>query len=82
MSSEELSPEEILEGIRNMTIRGAAEIGRRASLAIKLFAEREIVPDEKKYLAKLQQFSQKALTARPTAVTLWSGVARTLKGVN
>ena len=82
MSSEELSPEGILEGIRNMTIRGAAEIGRRASLAIRLFAEREIIPDEKKYLAKLQQFAQKAMTVRPTAVTLWSGVARTLKGVN
>ena len=82
MSSEELSPEGILEGIRNMSIRGAAEIGRRASLAIRLFAEREIVTDEKKYLAKMQQFAQKAMTVRPTAVTLWSGVARTLKGVN
>lgn len=77
-----MSPEEILEGIKDMSIRGAAEIGRRVSLAIRLYAEREIEPDTKRYLSKLHSFSQKALGARPTAVTLWSGVARTLKGVN
>jgi len=80
MSSEKMTPEEILEGIRNMSIRGAAEIGRKASLAVRLFAEREIGPDASKYLSKLQQFAKDALATRPTAVTLWSGVTNTLRG--
>lgn len=83
MSDEkELSPEEILEGIRRMTIRGAAEIGRKASLAVRLYAEREMENDAKRYLAKVRQFGQDALATRPTAVSLWSGVARTLRGAD
>lgn len=81
MSSEGMTPEEILAGIRNMSIRGAAEIGRKASLAIRLFAEREIGPDASKYLSKIDKFAKEALATRPTAVTLWSGVTSTLKGV-
>jgi len=82
MSPEKLSPEEILEGIKKMTIRGAAEIGRKASLALRLFAEREFEADMVKYLAKLESFKEKALATRPTAVTLWSGVTKTLAGAS
>ena len=80
MSSKKMTPEGILEGIRNMRIRGASEIGRRASLAVRLFAEREMVPDASRYRSKLQRFAKDALSARPTAVTLWSGVTMTLRG--
>lgn len=81
MSQEKPTPEEILEGIRNMSIRGAAEIGRKASLAIRLFAEREFAPEDAKYMSKIEKFANDVLTARPTAVTLWSGVTGTMKGV-
>jgi len=82
MCPDEMTPEEILEGIRDMSIRGAAEIGRKASLALKLFAEREIEFDVDKYIEKIEEFKKKALATRPTAVTLWSGVTKTLKGIN
>lgn len=80
MSSDKMTPEGILEGIRSMSIRGAAEIGRKASLAVRLYAEREIGPDAGQYLSKLHQFAKEVQSARPTAVTLWSGVSMTLKG--
>jgi len=80
MSSEKMTPEGILEGIRDMSIRGAAEIGRKASLAVRLFAEKEIGPDVDAYLSKLQRFAKDLLSTRPTAVTLWSGVTFTLRG--
>ena len=81
MSSDKMTPEGILEGIRDMSIRGAAEIGRKASLAVRLFAEREIGTDAGSYISKLQQFAKEAQSTRPTAVTLWSGVSMTLRGV-
>jgi len=80
MPDKELSPEEILEGIRKMTIRGAAEIGRKASLALRLYAEREFDSDRERYLGKLKEFRKRALKTRPTAITLWNGVTKTLAG--
>ena len=82
MSRKELSPEEILEGIRDMTIRGAAEIGRQASFAVRLFAEREFDNDRKRYLEKIDEFREQALKTRPTAITLWSGLTKTLSGTD
>lgn len=82
MPSDEMTPEEILEGIRTMTIRGAAEIGRKAALALKLFAEREKSPDPKAYHNRIDEFAKTALATRPTAVTLWSGLARTTRGID
>lgn len=81
MCAEKLSPEEILKDIRSMKIRGAAEIGRKASLAMRLYAERELVSDYEEYIAKLKRFAKKALSTRPTAITLWSAITRTLKDV-
>ncbi|MEM4263231.1 MAG: ribose 1,5-bisphosphate isomerase, partial [Thermoplasmata archaeon] len=74
-------PEGILKDIKSLNIRGAAEIGRKASLALRLYAEREVVSDREEYLAKLRRFAKRALSTRPTAVTLWSAVTRTLKDV-
>ena len=82
MCAEEMTPEDILEGIRTMRIRGAAEIGREAALAMRLFAERELETDIDRYLRKIEEFRAKALATRPTAVTLWSGLTRTLRGVS
>lgn len=81
MCAEKLSPEEILRDIRSMKIRGAAEIGRKASLALRLYAERELVSNHEEYIAKLKRFAKRALSTRPTAITLWSGITRTLKDV-
>ena len=81
MSSDKLTPEEILKGINDMSIRGAAEIGRKASLAMRLFAEREIGSDAEKYLSKIQRFAKDIQSTRPTAVTLWSGVTMTIRGI-
>jgi ribose 1,5-bisphosphate isomerase len=81
MSEESMTPEEILDGIRNMRIRGAAEIGRKASLAIRLYAERSLISDKGKYVSGIKRFAKDALSTRPTAVTLWSGVTMTVRGV-
>lgn len=81
MCAEKLSPEEILRDIKSMKIRGAAEIGRKVSLALRLYAERELVSDREEYIAKLRKFAKKALSTRPTAVTLWSAVTKTLRDV-
>lgn len=81
MCAEKLSPEGILQDIKSMTIRGAAEIGRKASLALKLYAEREFVSDREEYISKLRRFGKRALSTRPTAVTLWSAITRTLRDI-
>jgi len=72
--------EEIADKIRSMEIRGAAEIGRQASMALKLFA-RDYTGGDEGFQAALDEAARHVLDTRPTAVSLRNAVLLTLRGV-
>jgi len=71
--------ETIAQGIESMEIRGAGKIARNAAKALLHFAENYSGSDFKK---DVKEIADRLLATRPTAVSLYNGVAFSLKGLD
>ncbi len=64
----------IANNIRDMKIRGAAEIGRAAVYALSLVAQKSPASNAEELVKHLEEASKLILATRPTAVTLPNGI--------
>jgi ribose 1,5-bisphosphate isomerase len=67
--------------IKDMSIRGAGKIARAAASALADFASSYKGNDRETFLNDLVKAEKVLLDSRPTAVSLWSGVHATVRGV-
>lgn len=74
-----MSAEDVAERIRSMEIRGAAEIARRAALAIREEAEAYQGRDLQELRTRLERSRDVLIASRPTAISLWNGVQYVFK---
>lgn len=74
-----MSAEDVAERIRSMEIRGAAEIARRAALAIREEAEAYRGNDLKELRSLVEGSRDVLIASRPTAISLWNGVQYVFK---
>ncbi|MCE5260831.1 MAG: ribose 1,5-bisphosphate isomerase [Euryarchaeota archaeon] len=74
-----MSAEDVAERIRSMEIRGAAEIARRAALALREEAEAYEGNDLEGLRSHLERAKELLLASRPTAISLWNGVQYVFK---
>jgi ribose 1,5-bisphosphate isomerase len=75
-----LNLEETVAGIRDMRIRGAGEIARRAAEALRDVASSYEGDDLTGLEMRLHDAKDRLLASRPTAVSLWNGVQAVFKG--
>ena len=74
-----MSAEDVAERIRSMEIRGAAEIARRAALALREEAEAYQGNDLKEIRSRVEGSRDLLIASRPTAISLWNGVQYVFK---
>lgn len=74
-----MSAEDVAERIRSMEIRGAAEIARRAAIALKEEAEAYEGDDLEELRSRLERSRELLIASRPTAISLWNGVQYVFK---
>ncbi len=74
-----MTAKEVANAIRSMEIRGAAEIARRAAVALKEEALAYPGKDAKEFKGRMEAFKELLLDSRPTAVSLWNGVQSVFK---
>ena len=74
-----MSAEEVAERIKSMEIRGAAEIARRAAMALKEEAEAYQGSDLMELRARVERSRDVLIASRPTAISLWNGVQYVFK---
>lgn len=70
------------EDIRSMKVRGAGLIARTASAALSDFAKTYRGNSIQDFREKLRDAEEKLLASRPTAISLYNGVAITVEGVD
>ncbi|MEA3558775.1 MAG: ribose 1,5-bisphosphate isomerase [Candidatus Thermoplasmatota archaeon] len=69
-----------VEGISNMSIRGAGKIAKAASTAISEYAQSWIGTSRDEMIEDLKRVARTLLSTRPTAVSLRNGILLTLMG--
>jgi len=74
-----MSAEDVAGRIRSMEIRGAAEIARRAAIAIREEAEAYQGKDIKELRSLVERSRDLLIASRPTAISLWNGVQYVFK---
>ena len=74
-----MTAKEVADAIRSMEIRGAAEIARRAAMALKEEALAYSGKDIEEFRARMEAAKGLLLDSRPTAVSLWNGVQSVFK---
>lgn len=74
-----MKAKEVADAIHSMEIRGAAEIARRAAIALKEEALAYSGNDLAEFRASMDESKTALLSSRPTAVSLWNGVQSVFK---
>jgi ribose 1,5-bisphosphate isomerase len=74
-----MTAKEVADAIRSMQIRGAAEIARRAAIALKDEALSYSGKDIEEFKGRMEASKDLLLDSRPTAVSLWNGVQSVVK---
>jgi ribose 1,5-bisphosphate isomerase len=74
-----MTAKEVANAIRSMEIRGAAEIARRAAIALKEEAMAYGGKDLSEFRKGMDSSKTLLLESRPTAVSLWNGVQSVFK---
>jgi len=74
--------EDTVNGIREMSIRGAGKIARAASSALASFAREWKGESRDDFISDLREAASLIHSTRPTAVSLRNGILLTLKGSN
>ena len=74
-----MTANEVANAIRSMEIRGAAEIARRAAIALKEEALAYSGNDIGEFRKRMEFSKNLLLDSRPTAVSLWNGVQSVFK---
>jgi ribose 1,5-bisphosphate isomerase len=74
-----MKAKEVANAIRSMEIRGAAEIARRAAIALKEEALAYKGKDLGEFRKGMESSKNILLESRPTAVSLWNGVQSVFK---
>jgi methylthioribose-1-phosphate isomerase len=72
------TPGEVVEAIRNMTVRGAPAIGAAAAFGLALAAQTSAAEDAAGLLADLETAARSLAASRPTAVNLSWAVGRVM----
>ncbi len=73
---------EVVDAIRNMTVRGAPAIGAAAAFGLALAANESGAHDSTAFLADLQSAASSLKASRPTAVNLAWAVDRVLNALS
>jgi len=74
-----ITPERVVEAIKNMEIRGAPAIGAAAAYALALAAIRSNAKSRKELLKEIHEVAEKLKSTRPTAINLFWAINRVLK---